>query len=519
MTGADRWWETAVFYHVYLRSFQDSNDDGVGDLAGLARRLAYLKWLGVDAVWVSPFYNSPMRDFGYDVSDHTSVAPLFGTLESFDHLLEEAHRLGLRVIVDWIPNHTSSEHPWFSAARDPSSPFRHFYYWRTPSGDAPPNNWPSAFGGPAWTSDPDAGAWYLHLCLREMPDLDWHHPEVEKAMFGVARFWLDRGVDGFRVDVAHWIGKHPDLPDNPPAAAPAFVNAAKPPSDFDRVAHVYDMDGPLAHAVYRRFRQMLDTYTPPRMAMGEIHLGDLARWSAYYGQDDELNLPAYFGLLSVPFEAAPLADAIRAQERALPPGAWPSYVLGNHDESRLASRVGPNRARLAALLLLTLRGTPTLYYGDELGLESLVLAPDEVRDPLGLRVPGLGRDAGRGPMPWIDAPNAGFCPPGATPWLPVPDHYRKQSVERQQNDPHSLLRLYRRLLALRKAHPALTKGDLANLDVDGGVLCYTREWAGEQLEICLNLSGRAVPLPSGKVLLRTDAMGKLMPDAGAIVRR
>ena len=516
MEGA-RWWESGVFYHVYLRSFQDSNGDGVGDLAGLTRRLPYLRWLGVDALWVSPFYASPMRDYGYDVADHTAVDPLFGLLAHFDALLEKAHALGLRVVVDWIPNHTSSQHPWFRAARDPRSPYRDFYYWRP--GEAPPNNWPAAFGGPAWTRDRRSDAWFLHLCLPEMPDLNWHHPGVEREMFDVARFWLDRGVDGFRVDVAHWIGKNAALPDNPPADAPAFVNLAKPATPFDQVAHVHDMDGPLAHAVYKRFRQLLDQYQPPRVALGEIHLGSGARWAAYYGQDDELHLPCFFGLLSVPFEAAPLADAIRAQESVLPPGAWPTYVLGNHDEPRLASRVGPSRARAAALLLLTLRGTPTLYYGDELGLENLALAPGQQRDPLGLRVPGLGRDAGRGPMPWTDARHAGFCPPGAVPWLPVPDGYRALAVAKQRRDSASLLHLYRRLLRLRKRHPALVRGALAGLEGVGGVLRYTRVWQGETLEVVLNLSARAVPLPPGAVLLRTDGAGPLAPDAGAVVQR
>ncbi len=296
------WWQTGVLYHVYLRSFQDSNGDGVGDLPGLTRRLPYLRWLGVDAVWVSPFYRSPMRDFGYDVSDHTAVDPLFGTLGDFDQMLAEAHRLGLRVIVDWIPNHTSSDHPWFRAARDPADPLRDFYYWRDGREDGPPNNWPSAFGGPAWTRDETTGQYYLHLCLPEMPDLNWHNPAVEAAQFSVARFWLDRGVDGFRVDVAHWVGKHPHLPDNPPADAPAFVNAAKPPSAFDRVAHRFDMDGPLAHAVYRRFRALLDAYEPPRVSIGEIHLSDPARWAAYYGTDDELHLPAYLGCCRCPLK-------------------------------------------------------------------------------------------------------------------------------------------------------------------------------------------------------------------------
>ncbi len=511
------WWETGVLYHVYLRSFQDSNGDGVGDLRGLTHRLPYLSWLGVDTVWVSPFYVSPMRDFGYDVQDHTAVDPLFGTLDDFDEMLARAHGLGLRVIVDWIPNHTASDHRWFEASRDPSSALRDFYYWRDGGEDTVPNNWPSAFGGPAWSRDGRSGAHYLHLCLPEMPDLNWHNPAVEKAQFEVARFWLDRGVDGFRVDVAHWIGKHPDLPDNPPDDGSAFINPAKPPSAFDRVAHIYDMDGPLAHAVYRRFRALLGSYDPPRMAMGEIHLGDLKRWAAYYGADDELHLPAYFGLLSVPFDAEALAAAILQQEGALPAGAWPTYVLGNHDEPRLASRIGAERVRLAAVLLLTLRGTPTLYYGDELGLESISVGEAAARDPLGMRVPGLGRDGGRAPMPWTAGVQAGFCPAAATPWLPIPPGYHARSVACQQRDFASLLHLYRKLLYLRRQHEVLQRGALADVAVRDGVLSFVRLWKAEQVRVCLNFGRQPAALPAGKVLLRTGTGSLLGSNEAAII--
>ena len=532
-----RWWQTGVVYHVYLRSFADDDGDGTGDLPGLTARLDYLADLGVDAVWVSPFYPSPMRDFGYDVADLCGVDPRFGTLGDFDRLVAGAHARGLRVVVDWIPNHTSSDHPWFVESRaGRTSATRDWYVWRDPAPDGgPPNNWRSAFGGPAWTFDAASGQHYLHLCLPEMPDLDWHTPTVEAALFDAARFWLDRGVDGFRVDVAHWIGKDPALRDNPPADAPAFANLAKPPADFDRQAHVHDVDGPLAHAVYRRFRALLDAYPGDRAAFGEVHLTG-ARWAAYFGTAaaPELPVPYHFGLLSVPFEAAAVRDVVDRLEALVPPHGWPSYVLGNHDEPRLASRVGPHRTRLAALLLLTLRGTPTLYYGDELGLESLVLPPGEPpRDPLGRRVPGHGRDAGRAPMPWTAAaPHAGFCPPDAAPWLPLSADAPAKAVDVQAADPASLLHLYRRLLRLRRARPALHAGRYAPLDgMPPDVFAFARAHGTDRVAVALNFGPDAADVPlGGPVLLATHAgvasgiaasggRLRLPPSAGAVLDR
>lgn len=527
------WWKTGVVYHVYLRSFQDGDGDGVGDFAGLTARLDYVAELGVDAVWVSPFYPSPMRDFGYDVADLCGVDPRFGALASFDAFLEAAHRRGLRVVIDWIPNHTSSDHPWFAESRaDRANAKRSWYVWRDPApGGGPPNNWLSAFGGPAWTLDARTGQYYLHLCLPEMPDLNLHVPGVEAALFGAARFWLDRGVDGFRVDVAHWIGKDAALRDNPAdREAPAFENLAKPPSAFDRMAHVFDMDGPLGHAVYRRFRALLDGYAPARAALGEIHLAG-PRWAAYFGAPEapELHLPVNFGLLGVPFEAGPVRAAVDRLEALVPAHGWPTYVLSNHDEPRLASRVGPDRARLAALLLLTLRGTPTLYYGDELGLESLVLPPGEPpRDPLGLRVRGHGRDAGRAPMPWSSAPNAGFCPDDVAPWLPLSADAPGKSVDAQRADPASLLALYRRLLALRRARPALHAGTYAPLDrTPEHVFAFTRTDGADRVLVALNFGDAsaqlALPAPA-RMLLSTDNGARLVgrtlhlpPRAGAVL--
>ncbi len=536
------WWEGAVVYQVYLRSFQDSGTDGVGDLAGLRARLPYLAWLGVDAVWVTPFFRSPMRDFGYDVAGGTEVDPLFGTLADVDALLADAHRMGLRVIVDWIPNHTSDLHPWFAASRAArDGPMRDWYVWRPsapPTGpddrrspdERPPNAWPSAFGGPAWTYDAASAEWYLHLCLPEMPDLNWHAPAVEAAMVDVAAFWLDRGVDGLRVDVAHWIGKHPEVPDNPPAPPPgtegaAFVNAAKPPTPFDAVEHRYDMDGPLAHAVYRRLRRRLDAFEPPRVAFGEIHLTG-ARWAAYAGTAGapELHAPLWFGLLSVPFEADALRAAVEERERTLPAHATATLVLGNHDEPRLAARVGPERVRLAAMLLLTLRGAPFLYQGDELGLTAADfagggLADAASSDPLGQRLPGQGRDAARTPMPWTSAhPGGGFTGAPA-PWLPLardafqgPGATGPTSVAGQSADRRSLLALYRRLLVLRRRTPALRWGAYATLDAPAGVFAYRRGEGAGSVVVALNAS----PLP---VAFGAEGHARLLVATGPGVHR
>ena len=396
------WWREAVFYQVYPRSFQDANGDGVGDLEGVRRRLPYLaETLGVDAVWLSPFYPSPMADFGYDVADYCGVDPLFGDLEDFDRLLAGCHERGLRLIVDLVPNHTSDRHPWFVESRaSRHSPKRDWYVWRHPKpGGGPPNNWQAVFGGAAWEWDGATGQYYLHSFLAEQPDLNWRHPEVRAAMVGVMRFWLDRGVDGFRIDVADFVMKDPELGDDPPPGP------GRPRSR----AH------PDIHGVFRDTRLLLDEYEPPRVAIGEIHEDDLAVWASYYGSGDELHLPFNFSLLHAPWEAEEVRRRVEALEAALLAGAWPNWVLGNHDEPRLATRFGPGAARTAAMLLLTLRGTPTLYYGDELGLPQLEVPPERQQDPFGRRVPGRGRDGCRTPMPWDAGPHAGFCPSGASP--------------------------------------------------------------------------------------------------------
>src|SRR4051812_40199590 len=359
------WWQSASVYQIYPRSFLDTNGDGVGDLGGIAAKLGYLLELGVEAIWLSPIYRSPMADFGYDVSNHTDVDPVFGDLAAFDRLLAEAHRRGLRVLLDWVPNHTSSQHPWFLESRSSRrSPKRDWYVWRDGRGDGEPNNWRAAFGGPAWTWDEPSAQWYLHLFLPEQPELNWANPEVVEAMHGVLRFWLDRGVDGFRADVIHLIGKDEALPDQP-----------------DEIAYLGVVgfhNDPRTHELLRGIRRVLDRYDGERAMVGEVQLESPVDLAAYYGLNDELHMVFNFTLLRSPWAPDEIARHVSEAEAALAPtGAWPCWVLSNHDTPRHRTRFesSEERARAAAVLLLTLRGTPYLYAGEELGLLDAEVPP------------------------------------------------------------------------------------------------------------------------------------------------
>ncbi|MGH8662777.1 MAG: alpha-amylase family glycosyl hydrolase, partial [Burkholderiales bacterium] len=390
------WWQRGIVYQVYPRSFMDANGDGIGDLTGIISRLDYLHWLGVDALWLSPIYPSPMKDFGYDVSDYTAVNPHFGTLADFDRLVEAAHARGLKLILDFVPNHTSDQHAWFRQSRaSRDNPKRNWYLWRDPEpGGGPPNNWLSCFGGSAWQLDPATGQYYYHAFLPEQPDLNWRNPEVVEAMLRVLRFWLERGVDGFRVDVLWHLVKDEHFGDNPPNAD--WREGMDP---YNALVPLQTTDRPEVHDIVRRMRRLLDEYRE-RVLIGEIYL-PLERLMQYYGAELQgAHLPFNFQLLSAPWDAAHLAGLLAEYERLLPEGAWPNWVLGNHDRPRIASRVGLAQARVAAMLLLTLRGTPTIYYGDELGMRNVSIPPGEVQDPFECRVPGLGlgRDPVRTPM-------------------------------------------------------------------------------------------------------------------------
>jgi alpha-glucosidase len=447
---AEPWWQSAVVYQIYPRSFADGSGDGVGDLTGIREHLDHVAWLGVDAIWLSPFYRSPMADGGYDVSDHTDVDPLFGTLSDFDRLLAEAHDRQLRVLIDWVPNHTSDQHPWFRDSRATRrAPRRRWYIWRDE-----PNNWVAAFGsGSAWTLDPASGQRYLHLFLPEQPDLNWQEPGVVEAMHGVLRFWLDRGVDGFRVDAIHCVGKDPTFADDPRCAT------GRPLSDFN--------DQPATHDMLRGVRRVVDAYAGDRLLVGEVNVRDTEAVLRYHGQDDELHLSFNFRLLDAAWDAAAVGDVVAEVERWFGPGVWPTWVLSNHDNRRHRTRYGGSerRARAAAVLLLTLRGTPFLYQGEELGLDD-ALVPD--RD----RVDPGGRDGCRAPLPWTAGAPHGWA--GAVPWLPFPPDAGGRSVEAQRADPGSILHLYRALLGLRRDSPALRFGALARVPSPSDVLAYIR---------------------------------------------
>ena len=510
--GNFQWWQRGVVYQIYPRSFKDTTANGVGDLQGIIEKLDYLNdgspdSLAVDAIWISPFYPSPMVDFGYDVSDYCDVDPLFGDLATFDRLVAEAHRRNMKVIIDWVPNHTSDQHPWFvESRRSRENPKREWYIWRDPKPDgSPPNNWGSFFGGPAWTLDTETGQYYLHQFVPEQPDLNWRNPEVRDAMFETLRYWLDRGVDGFRMDVIGLIIKDEQLRDNPPDpdALPDL-----PKNDlFHRLLQVYKMDQDEVHEVLKEIRQVLDAYEE-RVAIGELW-GPLPRWIKYYGEDgDELHLPFNFRLMRQPWQAKAMRQSVDELETALPGFAWPNYVLGNHDIPRLVSRFGGQaQARVAAMMLLTLRGTPTLYYGDELGMENGVIPPDKIQDPQGINLgPEWSRDVARTPMQWDDGSYAAFST--VEPWLPVSADYQSQNVASQSADPTSMLNLYRRLLRYRRSSPALQWGSYQPLDVEEDCFVYLREVDGERRLVALNFVDKAhhLSIPGeawGRVVLST----------------
>jgi alpha-glucosidase len=525
------WWQRGTVYQIYPRSFVDSNGDGVGDLPGIISRLDYIRWLGVDAIWLSPIYPSPMKDFGYDVSDYTGVHPLFGTLDDLDRLLHEAHARHLRVILDFVPNHSSDQHPWFLESRSSrDSPKRDWYIWRDPApGGGPPNNWLSCFGGSAWAFDEHTGQYYYHAFLAEQPDLNWRNPRVVEAMLGVLRFWLERGVDGFRVDVLWHLIKDEEFVDNP--ANPGWHQGMDP---YQALIPVHTTDRPEVHDVIARMRRLFDEYDD-RVLIGEIYL-PVERLVQYYGADLQgAHLPFNFQLILSRWDARHIARLIDEYEAALPERGWPNWVLGNHDQHRIASRVGLAQARVAAMLLLTLRGTPTLYYGDEIGMRDVEIPREKVQDPFERNVPGrgLGRDPERTPMQWSDEPNAGFTV--GEPWLPMASDYPTVNVEAQRADPGSMLTLYSRLIGLRRGEPALEVGRIEPVEAAGDVLAYRRLGrSGESaFLIALNLGSReqrlprAAGAPAGTIALSTrlDRAGerfdgdlRLRPDEGVIVR-
>ncbi len=488
------WWQSGVIYQIYPRSFADSDGDGVGDLAGIEARLDHVASLGVDAIWLSPVFPSPMADFGYDVADYCAIDPLFGDLPAFDRLLAAAHARGLKLLLDYVPNHSSDQHPWFVESRSSrTNAKRDWYIWRDPALDGgPPNNWISDFGGPAWEWDEPTGQFYLHAFLPQQPDLNWRNPQMKAAMLNVLRFWLDRGVDGFRIDVLWHIVKAEALPDNPPN--PAWTRAQ---TERDRLIQRHSTDQPEAHALSAEFRALAEQYTGAtgreRVLIGEIFLPNerLARW---YGPPErpQVHLPFNFQLIENEWDAATLARVVADYLASLPPHGWPNWVLGSHDAPRIAARIGGAQARVAMMLLLTLRGTPTLYQGDELAIGHVPIPPDRIRDPQHHRQPHLdiGRDRSRTPMPWNSSPHAGFST--AEPWLPLNRDWPTRNVATQAQDPASMLALTHALLALRRAEPALSVGAIQLLDAPAGLLAYQRTHGTRQLTILLNLTAQGI---------------------------
>ena len=497
MMGQDGkdWWRRGIFYQVYPRSFQDSDGDGVGDIKGIIARLPYLVSLGINAVWLSPVFPSPMADFGYDISDYTGIDPLFGSMADFDALVSAVHTKGLKIILDLVPNHTSDQHPWFiEARRSRDNPKRDFYLWRDPKSDGgPPNNWLSEFGGSAWQFDDATGQYYYHAFLAQQPDLNWRNPAVREAIYDVMRFWLRKGVDGFRVDVIWHLIKDATFRDNPPN--PHFVEG-RPPNE--KILTQYSTDQPEVLEVVAEMRRVIEAFDD-RVLIGEIYL-PLHRLVAYYGNKlDGAQMPFNFALLSTLWSARLIEKIVADYEDALPEGAWPNWVLGNHDRPRVASRVGRDQARVAAMLLLTLRGTPTLYYGDEIGMHQVAIAPAQVRDPFEKNVPGIGvgRDGCRTPMQWDATVDAGFS--SATPWLPLAGDYAQENVANLEADTVSILNLYKALIALRKKQPQLVTGGYRPLAAEGDILLYQRESDGAAVLVALNLGAEPGSIASDSI--------------------
>ena len=514
-----KWWQSGIIYQIYPRSFQDSGYDGVGDLKGVTGRLDYLASLGITAIWFSPVFTSPMKDFGYDVADYKNIDPLFGNLEDFDELVQQAHARGLKVMLDFVPNHSSDEHPWFVEARSSrDNPKRDWYMWRDPAADGGvPNNWKSFFGGDAWTFDGQTGQYYLHQFVSGQPELNWANPEVREEMADTLRFWMKRGVDGFRVDVFWLLAKDPEFRDEPrnPDWRPGQP-------EHNSLLHIYTQDLPVTHGYIREMRAALDEFGD-RMMVGEIYL-PIDKLLTYAGTPEapECHLPFNFHLILTPWNAADVRKLVDEYDAAVVQnGSWPNWVLGNHDQHRFATRVGKAQYRVAQTLLLTLRGTPTVYYGDEIGMEDGHIPEGRVVDPAALGQPDVaasaGRDPERTPMQWDTSPHAGFTGVGAEPWLPVAENFTAVNVAAQEQDPQSDLNYFRALTRLRGESVALTMGSYRSLETatgtpiaqegasltggsyqnvqaGSGVFGYVREHEGEKVLVLLNFGQGDAPL-------------------------
>jgi len=474
------WWQRGVIYQIVVPSFRDSNGDGLGDLAGIIEKLDYLRWLGVNGIWLTPFYRSPLEELGYDVADHCDVDPRFGTLADFDRLVEEAHGRDLRVLLDFVGNHTAAEHAWFKESRSSrDNPKRDWYLWRDAKRDgSPPNNWISVFGGSAWEWDATTRQFYLHTFLSTQPDLNWRNPQVAEAMHGTLRFWLDRGVDGFRLDAPSLMLKDQQFRDNPPN--PSYKEGDLP--DSKQIPR-YTRNQPGLHFLIANLRATVDAAAPGSVLLGEFYLPFNELVTFYGRKRPELHLPLNLALTYTDWNADAIGKAIEAYQRSVPPNAWPTTTAETHDQSRLAMRTRGAQARVAAMLLLTQRGTPTIYYGEEIGMRGVPIPREQARDPQGRRT-GRNRDPERTPMQWNAEQHAGFS--SHEPWLPVESDSSSVNVAAQSADPKSLLSLHRALIALRAREPVLLVGAHVQLVRERPLLAYRREGDGRALMVLLN---------------------------------
>jgi alpha-glucosidase len=509
------WWRGCVAYQIYPRSFSDSNGDGVGDLPGITARLEHLEWLGIECVWLSPTFPSPNEDWGYDVADYYGVHPELGTMADMDALIAEATRRGIRIVLDLVPNHTSVEHPWFVDARSSrTSKYRDWYVWGDSKPDgSPPNNWTSSFLGTAWTFDEGSGQWYLHNFLPGQADLNWWNPAVHAEFDKIFKFWFDRGIAGFRIDVAHMVIKDRDLRDNPPPTESDFL--------LDQIrgqVTLYNANRPEVHAIYRHWRELADSYDESRMLVGETFVGRIEQVLAYYGENDELSLNFNIPFLISPFETERLRELAERTEELLRPDCTPVWTGSNHDMSRFPTRWAggdPARARAALLMLLALRGTVFLYYGDEIGLPDTDVPLDRLLDPVSIELqPVLNRDAARTPMPWDASDGAGFTEPGVEPWLPFGD-VRACNIADQRADPASTLNFARDLVALRRELPDLRAGAYAPHTANGDLWAWRR---GDNVLVAVNFGATDATVDDvhGTVRIGTDRSRDGHTVAGAL---
>jgi alpha-glucosidase len=509
------WWQEGIIYEIYVRSFQDSNGDGIGDIPGIISRLDYLQWLGIKAIWLTPVYPSPMKDFGYDICDYCNIDPLFGSMADFDELLGQVHSRNMKVIMDLVPNHTSDQHPWFLESRaSKDNAKRDWYFWKNAIRDEiPPNNWRSQMGGSAWEWDTGTDQYYYHSFLKEQPDLNLRNPNVVNEILKIMRFWLDKGVDGFRIDVIWYLIKDKYWRNNPPN--PDYKQSMP---DCKQLLSVFSCDQSEVHDLIRKMRQTIDEYDE-RVMIGEIYLPE-NKVISYYGNDSGLgvHLPANFHLMFTQWDATNIAAVVGKYEAAISDKFWPHWVIGNHDQPRLISRIGREQIFNAALLHMTLRGTPTIYYGDELGMEQTHIPPNKSKDPQGLYAPDkhLNRDPQRTPMQWNTQACAGFSE--ATPWLPVNANFPLINIENEKQKADSLLNLYKRLIKLRNEEPSLNTGEYFPVNTGNSIFAFIRYKEGSTpFLILINLADKKATFNSDYVdLSGTQILSTLLSEVKEI---